>query len=65
MLIDIMDMSNIGDRAGSSPKKYPRLLVEEATRAVLEATHEPAKIELDFAAGAPVALREFDAAGTR
>ena len=32
---------------------------------MLEATHEPAKIELDFAAGAPVALREFDAAGTR
>ena len=63
MLIDIMDMSNIGDRAGSSPKKYPRL--EETTRAVLEATQEAAKIELDFAAGAPVALREFDAAGTR
>ena len=31
---------------------------------MLEAPHEPAKIELDFAAGAPVALREFDAAGT-
>ena len=64
MLIDIVDISNIGDRAGSSPKKYQYPRLEEATRAALEATHEPAKIELDFAAGAPGALREVDAAGT-
>mmetsp|Transcript_25181 Transcript_25181/g.77621 ORF Transcript_25181/g.77621 Transcript_25181/m.77621 type:complete len:463 (-) Transcript_25181:54-1442(-) len=43
--------------------EYPGLVLKKKTVDLLDAPDEPARLELDFEKGAPVALREHDASG--
>ena len=43
--------------------EYPGLVLKKMTRDLADTPDAPAKLELDFENGAPVALREFDSAG--
>mmetsp|Transcript_24437 Transcript_24437/g.73337 ORF Transcript_24437/g.73337 Transcript_24437/m.73337 type:complete len:465 (+) Transcript_24437:123-1517(+) len=43
--------------------EYPGLVLKKKTVDLLDAPDEPARLEIDFADGAPSGLREFDASG--